>query len=92
MPEGPNITKVMDTTITMEMKWGTYKRVCSSFLYRRDRISLSSSARMMGAGKVKMMLIRERSRVLVRYVTQAGKLKKYWNHFRPTHWLPSTPE
>ena len=32
MPEVPNITKVIDTTMTMEMKCGTYSMVCSVFL------------------------------------------------------------
>ena len=66
MPEEPNITKVMETTMTMEMKCGTYSMVCRAFLYRRQRISLSSSAKMMGAGKKNTRFIRLRIRVLVR--------------------------
>jgi len=40
-----------DTTTTREIKFGKYEMVCTVFLKLFARISLSSSAKIIGAGK-----------------------------------------
>ena len=47
-------TKIPAST-TQDTKCGRYERVCTVFLYATDRISFSSIARMIGAGKPKMI-------------------------------------
>ena len=57
MPVELNISLIMPTTTTTERKCGRYVTVCTIFLYRCEPSSLSSSARIIGAGKVMSRLI-----------------------------------
>ena len=54
---GPELDRkltIMPQTTTVDRKWGRYEMDCTSFLYRSDLSSLSSSASKMGAGKEKI--------------------------------------
>ena len=64
----PSVMLSMFTTMppstTQDRKWGRYIRVCAVLLYTLERISLISSARIMGTGKEKMSLVMLKNREL----------------------------
>ena len=83
--------KIIPTMTTVEMKWGAYTVVWTSFLYFSDVSWLSSSARIIGRGKVKISVRMETLRVFPISLPKSAVVKKRLKCSSPAQGLPLIP-
>ena len=74
----------------METKCGIYTSVWEKRLNHLQRSSLSSSARMIGAGKAKIRLASEIASVLRSRRQKSGPVKSFSKYFSPAKGLPNS--
>src|SRR5688572_9420943 len=82
---------VIDTTTTVEMKYGAYATICTVDLKNFKRTSLSASARMIGTGKLARTTYADRMKVFCKTGQNTGLLKKRSKCLKPAQSLPHTP-
>ncbi|MNW01523.1 hypothetical protein D3C71_1971680 [compost metagenome] len=88
---GDNRAIRMPPSTTHEIKWGMYRRFCTSRLYPSTRTSFKSSANRMGTGKPNTRLYTFKSRVLRSTRQKSVLSNSSRKFFSPTQSLPRMP-
>jgi hypothetical protein len=84
-------SRIIPQTTTSEIKCGIYVTVCTTLLNIRPLSSLSMRARIMGAGKPKIIDVTLTINVFERTLVKYGPVKKSKKLLKPTHGLPRIP-